>query len=96
MLVSCPSESCSSPLAFSVLSEELAGFSLRIDQKRERLHQSAWSKSSLVVDNWESIQISADLLVLSTHGYTGWKHLLFGSDAENILQHAPCPILVVR
>jgi nucleotide-binding universal stress UspA family protein len=41
-------------------------------------------------------EISADLLVLSTHGYTGWKHLLFGSDAEKILQQAPCPILVVR
>jgi universal stress protein A len=40
--------------------------------------------------------ISADLLVLSTHGYTGWKHLLFGSDAEKILHHAPCPILIVR
>lgn len=41
-------------------------------------------------------EISADLLLLSTHGYTGWKHLLFGSDAEKILEHAPCPILVVR
>jgi universal stress protein A len=41
-------------------------------------------------------EISADLLVLSTHGYTGWKHLLFGSDAENILEHAPCPVLVVH
>ena len=40
-------------------------------------------------------EISADLLVLSTHGYTGWKHLLFGSDAEKILEHAPCPVLVV-
>ena len=40
--------------------------------------------------------ISADLLVLSTHGYTGWKHLLLGSDAERILQHAPCPLLIVR
>jgi universal stress protein A len=40
--------------------------------------------------------ISADLLVLSTHGYTGWKHLFFGSDAEKILQHAPCAILIVR
>jgi universal stress protein A len=40
--------------------------------------------------------MSADLLVLSTHGYTGWKHLLFGSDAEKILQNAPCAILVVR
>jgi universal stress protein A len=41
-------------------------------------------------------EISADLLVLSTHGYTGWKHLLFGSDAEKILEQTPCPILVVR
>jgi universal stress protein A len=41
-------------------------------------------------------EISADLLVLSTHGYIGWRHLLFGSDAEKILEHAPCPILVVR
>ncbi len=40
-------------------------------------------------------EISADLLVLSTHGYTGWKHLLFGSDAEKIIEHAPCPVLVV-
>jgi universal stress protein A len=41
-------------------------------------------------------QLSADLLVLSTHGYTGWKHLLFGSDAEQILEHAPCPVLIIR
>jgi nucleotide-binding universal stress UspA family protein len=40
-------------------------------------------------------EISADLLVLSTR-YTGWKHLLFGSDAEKILEQASCPILVVR
>jgi nucleotide-binding universal stress UspA family protein len=40
--------------------------------------------------------LSADLLVISTHGYTGWKHFLFGSDAEKIVEHAPCPVLVVR
>jgi len=40
--------------------------------------------------------LSADLLVISTQGYTGWKHLLFGSDAEKIVEHAPCPTLVVR
>lgn len=40
--------------------------------------------------------LSADLMVISTHGYTGWKHFLFGSDAERILEHAPCPVLVVR
>ena len=40
--------------------------------------------------------ISADLVVLSTHGYTGWKHLLFGSEAEQILELATCPIMVVK
>jgi len=41
-------------------------------------------------------EIAADLLVVSTHGYTGWKHFLFGSDAAKIAKDAPCPILVVR
>ncbi|MGA8658914.1 MAG: universal stress protein [Chthoniobacterales bacterium] len=41
-------------------------------------------------------ELPADLLAISTHGYTGWKHFLFGSDAEKILEHAPCPVLVVR
>lgn len=37
-----------------------------------------------------------DLLVISTHGYTGLKHALLGSVAEKIVRHAPCPVLVVR
>ena len=41
-------------------------------------------------------ELSADLLVISTHGYTGWKHFWFGSDAEKIFEHADCPTLVVR
>ena len=41
-------------------------------------------------------EIAADLLVVSTHGDTGWKNFLFGSDAAKIVRDAPCPILVVR
>ena len=41
-------------------------------------------------------ELSANLLVISTHGYTGWKHFLLGSDAEKILEHACCPTVVVR
>lgn len=37
-----------------------------------------------------------DLIVLSTHGYTGLKHALLGSVTEKIVRHAPCPVLVVR
>jgi universal stress protein A len=41
-------------------------------------------------------EIVADLLVVSTHGDTGWKHFLFGSEAAKIARDAPCPVLVVR
>jgi universal stress protein A len=37
-----------------------------------------------------------DLLVVSTHGRTGLRHVLIGSTAERIVQHAPCPVLVVK
>ncbi|HEV2046063.1 MAG TPA: universal stress protein [Chthoniobacterales bacterium] len=41
-------------------------------------------------------ELEADLIVATTHGHTGLKHLFLGSTAERLVQHAPCPILVVR
>jgi universal stress protein A len=38
----------------------------------------------------------ADLIVTTTHGHTGLKHLLMGSTAECIVHGAPCAVLVVR
>jgi nucleotide-binding universal stress UspA family protein len=38
---------------------------------------------------------SIDLIVTSTHGTTGFKHLLLGSVAEYVVRHADCPVLVV-
>lgn len=37
-----------------------------------------------------------DLIVIATHGYTGWKHFCIGSTAERVARAAPCPVLVVR
>jgi universal stress protein A len=37
-----------------------------------------------------------DLIVLTTHGKTGLKHVFMGSTAERVVRHAPCPVLVVR
>jgi nucleotide-binding universal stress UspA family protein len=37
----------------------------------------------------------ADLIIMSTHGRTGLKHVLIGSIAERVVQHAPCAVLVV-
>jgi nucleotide-binding universal stress UspA family protein len=41
-------------------------------------------------------EMATDLLVISTHGYTGLKHVLMGSIAEQVVRYAPCPVLVVR
>ncbi|HEY5893163.1 MAG TPA: universal stress protein, partial [Chthoniobacterales bacterium] len=37
-----------------------------------------------------------DLIIITTHGYTGLKHVFLGSTAERVVRHAPCPVLVVR
>jgi len=37
-----------------------------------------------------------DLIILATQGHTGFAHIFLGSTAENIVRHAPCPVLVVR
>jgi universal stress protein A len=38
----------------------------------------------------------ADLIVMGTHGRTGLARLVLGSVARNVLQHAPCSVLIVR
>jgi len=43
-----------------------------------------------------AIETETDLIVISTHGYTGLKHAWFGSVTENVVRHAHCPVLVVR
>jgi len=39
---------------------------------------------------------SADLIVIATHGMTGWHRLVFGSVAEKVVRLASCPVLVLR
>lgn len=39
---------------------------------------------------------SADLIVSGTRGLTGLRHLLLGSTAERLVQHAPVPVLAVH
>jgi nucleotide-binding universal stress UspA family protein len=37
----------------------------------------------------------ASLIVMGTHGRSGLAHALLGSIAEKVVQHAPCPVLIV-
>ena len=37
-----------------------------------------------------------DLLVIATHGLSGWRHMVFGSVAEAIVRQSHCPVLTVH
>jgi nucleotide-binding universal stress UspA family protein len=37
----------------------------------------------------------AELIVMGTHGRSGLAHAFLGSVAERVVQHSPCPVLIV-
>lgn len=43
----------------------------------------------------EAKDLPADLVVLGTHGRSGFTRLMLGSVTERVLRHAPCPVLTV-
>src|SRR6202158_5628813 len=53
-------------------------------------HGQVWKNLAEIVEENE-----IELIVLGTHGRTGVGKLLLGSVAEDILRHAPCPVLTV-
>jgi nucleotide-binding universal stress UspA family protein len=40
-------------------------------------------------------RLPADLVVMGTHGSSGFEHLVLGSITEKVLRKAPCPVLTV-
>lgn len=69
-----------------------------------RLRKTTGANISVVVRDGKPFQeichaaeaLGADMIVLTTHGHTGLKHVWLGSTAERVVRHAHCPVLVVR
>jgi nucleotide-binding universal stress UspA family protein len=40
-------------------------------------------------------ELAADLIVMGTHGRSGFDRLMLGSTTETLLQKAPCPVITV-
>ena len=38
----------------------------------------------------------ADIIVIATHGESGWEKFLFGSVTEKVIRMAACPVLTVQ
>jgi universal stress protein A len=73
--------------------KDFAAEELPADLTAQTLVRSG-SPTSEIVDL--AAELPADLIVISTHGYSGLKHVFLGSVAEHVVRHAPCPVLVVR
>jgi universal stress protein A len=41
-------------------------------------------------------ELGVDLIVMGTHGRTGWQRGLLGSVAERVVRGARCPVLTIR
>jgi universal stress protein A len=83
--------------------EQIAGIEMQLDDIRAReipaeLQVDLVVRESLVFEGILEVarEICADLIITTTHGHTGLKHLMMGSTAESIVRRAPCPVLVVR
>ena len=40
--------------------------------------------------------VTADLIVLGSRGMSEWKSLVLGGVANKVVQHATCPVLLIR
>ena len=39
---------------------------------------------------------NAEMIIMTTHGYSGLEHVVLGSTTESVLRHARCPVLSIR
>lgn len=77
---------------------------LRLGDLAEKVQQAGVHARSIVgLANDAALEITrmakseeADLIVISTHGLTGWRRFAFGSVAEKVVRTGPCSVLVVR
>ncbi|MDR7402178.1 MAG: universal stress protein [Armatimonadota bacterium] len=52
-----------------------------------------WSVPEQILET--SRRWGATFIVMGTHGRRGWRRVLLGSVAEEVLRHASCPVLVI-
>ena len=71
------------------LEKELQGHSFSV-----KTHLRSGSPVDVIVS--EAARLRAKLIVMGTHGHTGFAHAALGSIAERTLRLASCSVLTVR
>lgn len=64
-----------------------------VDATNTTFEIDAGDPAKIIVE--QSVASAAGLVVMGTHGRSGFERLLIGSVAEKVLRKAPCPVLLV-
>jgi nucleotide-binding universal stress UspA family protein len=74
-----------------------------LEEMRERLLREGLAVETVAREGDPAEVIAAeaeargvDLIAMGTHGGSALRHLLIGSTADRVLQHAACPVMTVR
>lgn len=94
------------PVAFNVpeYQQELVTASGKMleDLVKERVPEKIWVRTRVALGEApdQIVKIAdeekVDLIVIATHGQTGWRRLIFGSVAEKVIRLTPHPVLTIR
>jgi len=79
---------------FDIAERDLQALSVEIARDRQTVR--AVVRTGLAAHEIVEVakELDTDLIVIATHGYTGWKHFCIGSTAERVARTAPCPVFV--
>lgn len=85
------------------LAREIEGYALESLETalKERVSDEIGSKSLLLRGNpAEEIakyarENDVSIIIMGTHGITGWRHLLIGSVTEKVVRISSCPVLTI-
>jgi nucleotide-binding universal stress UspA family protein len=74
----------------------LSGVAARLRQHNltVNIEEPEGPANRVIVDR--AAAMGASLILMTTHGRGGLGRVVFGSVADNVLRHAPCPVLLVR
>jgi nucleotide-binding universal stress UspA family protein len=92
-----------SGLEMSTVMQELEeGAQSTLEETAAKLKEEGVQARSMVVRGIPAEEIAAaaeeekaDVVVIATHGWTGWRRFVFGSVAEKVVRLSPCPVLTI-
>jgi len=94
------------PVSFNVpeYQQELENASRAMIEEvvRKKVPDKIWTQTLVVLGDpaGQIVRIAAeekvDLIIIATHGQTGWRRFVFGSVTEKVVRLTPQPVLTIR